>query len=460
MIFHNMKSIIKSILHFLIIVASFYLAYITRGYTDLIPFTQLHIPVLNFEETMIYGLLSAGLFVVIGIIYKLYPINKVNYNYLKTFFESSVIWLVCSTFLAYFGAGFIFMGGISRLVIVFGFVISIVLILIIDTLVDMVLPRQSQKLLIINNTDNEEIILNLRKFESLEQVVIPFQDEFYFKDLLSKYQPQSLLVLGDVPRTSLQYLADKANIAGIDMLHISEWMLLDDLNFQITRLGPLLGLQYHSHVITERDAVTKRMTDIIWSVLALILLSPVMLITAIWIKLLDKWPIFYKHKRVGRNGKMFDYIKFRSMYVEYCTGDYFGTTQSQEYRDELQKSELNVRKGELQKIHNDPRITPIGRIIRKYSIDELPSLWCILKGDMSMIGPRPHLNFEVERYQPRMKRLLSVKPGMTCYSQIYGRDKLPFSDEAKFDIYYIQNWSLIFDLYIMVATFKVLFTGR
>ena len=114
------------------------------------------------------------------------------------------------------------MGGISRLVIVFGFVISIVLILIIDTLVDMVLPRQSQKLLIINNTDNEEIILNLRKFESLEQVVIPFQDAFYFKDLLSKYQHQYLLVLGDVPRTSLQYLADKANIAGIDMLHISE----------------------------------------------------------------------------------------------------------------------------------------------------------------------------------------------------------------------------------------------
>lgn len=148
------------------------------------------------------------------------------------------------------------------------------------------------------------------------------------------------------------------------------------------------------------------------------------------------------------------------MYVEYCTGDYFGTSQSQEYRDKLQKSELNVRKGELQKIQNDPRITPIGRIIRKYSIDELPSLWCVLKGDMSMIGPRPHLDFEVERYQPRMKRLLSVKPGMTCYSQIYGRDKLPFTDEAKFDIYYIQNWSLIFDLYIMVATFKVLFTGR
>lgn len=93
--------------------------------------------------------------------------------------------------------------------------------------------------------------------------MIPFQDEFYFKALLQEYKPQSLLVLGDVPRESLQYLADKANIAGIDMLHISEGMLLDDLNFQITRLGPVLGLQYHSHIITERDAIIKRICDII-----------------------------------------------------------------------------------------------------------------------------------------------------------------------------------------------------
>jgi len=148
------------------------------------------------------------------------------------------------------------------------------------------------------------------------------------------------------------------------------------------------------------------------------------------------------------------------MRLEYCTGEYFGTTQSEEYWKKLQDSELNVRKGELQKIANDPRITPIGRFIRKYSIDELPSLRCILKGDMSIVWPRPHLDFEVARYASRMKRLLVVKPGMTCYSQIYGRDKLPFSDEAKFDLYYIQNWTLAFDFYIIIATVKVLFKGR
>lgn len=102
-------------------------------------------------------------------------------------------------------------------------------------------------------------------------------------------------------------------------------------------------------------------------------------------------------------------------------------------------------------------MTTIGKIIRKYSIDELPSLWCILKGDMSLVGPRPHLEFEVARYQPWMKRLLSVKPGMTCYSQLYGRDRLPFADEARFDLYYIQHRSLLFDFSILLSTIKVVF---
>lgn len=153
-----MSSIIRSLLHFLTIIASFYLAYVTRSYTDLIPFTQLHIPILNLQETMLYGFLSAIVFVSIGIIYNLYPIKKINYNYLRTFFDSSIIWLVCCTFLAYFGSGFIFLYGISRLVIAFGFIISVILIFIVDTLYDTLMPAPKKKLLIINNAQNEEII--------------------------------------------------------------------------------------------------------------------------------------------------------------------------------------------------------------------------------------------------------------------------------------------------------------
>ncbi len=455
-----MKSIIRSIFHFLIIIAAFYAAYLIRGYTDLIPFTQLYIPPIHLPETMLYGIISAIIFTSIGIAYWLYPIKKYNYNYLRTMFDCFLVRLVCITFLAFFGTGFLFIYGISRLVIAFAFSMSFLAIILFDMIYDSIITREKQSILIINNSENEEIIWSLHEFDAVQEYVIAYEPMIEIKPLLEKYSPDSVLVLWDIPHDSLQYIADKVNIAGIQMLHISEWMLLDDLDFQISRFWPILWLQYRSHNITERDAIVKRIVDIIWSSLGLIILSPIMIITAICIKLFDHWPIFYKHQRVGRNGILFDYIKFRSMKVEDCTGEYFGTPQSEQHRKELQDSKLNVRKWELQKIKNDPRITSIGRIIRKYSIDELPSLRCILRGNMSMVGPRPHLQFEVERYQPWMKRLLSVKPGMTCYSQIYGRDKLPFSDEAKFDIYYISNRSLLFDFYIIIATVKVLFKGR
>jgi exopolysaccharide biosynthesis polyprenyl glycosylphosphotransferase len=409
---------------------------------------------------MLYGFLSAIVFVSIGIIYNLYPIKKINYNYLRTFFDSSIIWLVCCTFLAYFGSGFIFLYGISRLVIAFGFIISVILIFIVDTLYDTLMPAPKKKLLIINNAQNEEIIWSLHEFEHFEDIVIPFESDFDIASLLKTHKPSAVLILGDIPQHALQYIADQVTIAWVDMLHISQGMLLDDLEFHIARLGPVIGLQYRSHNMTDWDWVVKRICDIIGSIVGLIITSPIMLITALCIMIFDKGPVFYKHTRIGRNSKPFDYIKFRSMKTEYCTGSYFGTKESEEYWKQLQDSNMNVRKGELQKIQNDPRVTRIGRFIRKYSIDELPSLWNVLKGDMSLVGPRPHLDFEVARYQPWMKRLLGVKPGITCYGQIYGRDRLSFADEAKFDIYYIQNWNLLFDLYIIVATFKVLFKGR
>ncbi|HMY81122.1 MAG TPA: sugar transferase [Candidatus Absconditabacterales bacterium] len=455
-----MRSIIRSLLHFIIIIVSFYLAFVVRGYTDLIPFTQLHIPVLNVSETMLYGLLCAFLFVIIGISYHLYPIKKITYSYSRTFVDTSIIWLVFITFLAYFGNGFLFGYGISRLVIVFGFMMSVVLMFLLDTLYDGLLPFGKQTVLIIKNSEHETVSQSLIEFEHIHEIIVDYQTGLDIKTLINEIKPSSVLVVGDIPYEELQYIADKVTIAGVDMMHISEGMLLDDLDFQITRLGPVLGLQYRSHRITERDAVIKRIIDIIGSSLGLIILSPVMICTIIAMKCFDSGPLFFRHQRVGKNRVLFDYIKFRSMKTEFCTGEYFGTPDSERYRKTLQKSKLNTRKGELQKIDNDPRITPIGTFIRKRSIDELPSLRCILKGDMSLVGPRPHLPFEVERYQPWMKRLLSVKPGMTCYSQIYGRDRLPFADEAKFDIYYIQNQSVGFDIYILISTLKVLFKGR
>lgn len=110
----------------------------------------------------------------------------------------------------------------------------------------------------------------------------------------------------------------------------------------------------------------------------------------------------------------------------------------------------NVRRGELQKIKDDPRVTKLGKFLRKTSLDELPSLFSVLMGTMSLVGPRPHELFEVDRYKTRQKRLLSIKPGITGYAQLFGRDTLIFNDEAKLDLYYIQHRSLLLDIYVVI----------
>ena len=114
----------------------------------------------------------------------------------------------------------------------------------------------------------------------------------------------------------------------------------------------------------------------------------------------------------------------------------------------------------MPKIENDPRVTRVGRFIRKTSLDELPNLFCVWIGSMSIVGPRPHMPNEIAQYQSWQKRLLSIKPGITGYAQVFGRDKLSFEQEAKLDLYYIQHRSLFLDLYVIIMTIRVLFKGR
>ena len=183
-----------------------------------------------------------------------------------------------------------------------------------------------------------------------------------------------------------------------------------------------------------------------------------MLIVAIAIKIESKGPIIYKSKRVGKHGKLFTFLKFRSMYTHLSVG--YGGKDAEKLYAKLIKSDANVRQWVLPKIQNDPRVTKIGRFIRKTSLDELPQLFCVLRGTMSLVGPRPHLLNEVEKYADRQKRLFSIQPGITGYAQVFGRDDLDFEEEAKLDLYYIQNRTIFMDIYIMFATFGVVFKGK
>lgn len=201
----------------------------------------------------------------------------------------------------------------------------------------------------------------------------------------------------------------------------------------------------------------KRALDIVGAIAGLILLSPILLLTAILIKATSRGPILFKQTRLGYEGKHFTFLKFRSMY-HHC---------EDRAHQEYVKSLIRGNNGEINngshdkpfyKIKNDPRITTVGGLLRKTSIDELPQLWNVLIGDMSLVGPRPPLLYEVQEYQRwHYRRIFEVTPGITGLWQVSGRNRTTFDEMVRLDLFYARNWSLALDIKILFKTVKVLF---
>ncbi len=199
--------------------------------------------------------------------------------------------------------------------------------------------------------------------------------------------------------------------------------------------------------------IFKRIVDIIGSFILIIIFSPIYLIVSLIILFETGRPIIYKNERVGQKGILFFTYKFRSMYQKFCTGTQFGSQgqEALEKEKELIK-ELSIKKGPVYKINNDPRVTPFGRFIRRWSLDEFPQFFNVFIGNMSLVGPRPHQPREVDKYKKHHKIVLAIKPGITGLAQISGRSDLSFEDEVKLDTFYIENWRLLLDLIILIKT--------
>ncbi|WP_302652639.1 sugar transferase [uncultured Clostridium sp.] len=189
--------------------------------------------------------------------------------------------------------------------------------------------------------------------------------------------------------------------------------------------------------------VIKRIIDIVASFIGIILLSPLILIVSILIKLESKGEVIFKQKRVGLNGKEFYMYKFRSMVIN-----------AEELKEQLESQ--NEMSGPMFKIKDDPRITKVGKFIRKTSIDELPQLINVIKGDMSLVGPRPSLPKEVKKFEQWMMERLEVKPGLTCIWQVSGRNNIDFEDWMKLDIKYVRERSFKLDIKLILKTVLVL----
>lgn len=193
--------------------------------------------------------------------------------------------------------------------------------------------------------------------------------------------------------------------------------------------------------------VIKRLIDVVCSFLGVLVLSPLFIIIAIIIKTTSKGPVFFSQRRVGKNGKEFYMYKFRSMVIN-----------AEELKERL--ADQNEMSGPMFKMKDDPRVTKVGKFIRKTSIDELPQLWNVLKGDMSLVGPRPSLPKEVAQFEDWMHRRLDVKPGLTCYWQISGRNNIDFEDWMKLDIKYVDERSTWIDIKLIFKTVGVLFGDK
>ncbi|MEZ4272502.1 MAG: sugar transferase [Myxococcota bacterium] len=206
-------------------------------------------------------------------------------------------------------------------------------------------------------------------------------------------------------------------------------------------------LHYLSTTTRPGEYAIKRLIDIAASSVGLVMLSPLLAAVIAAIKVSSKGPVLFRQTRVGLHGAEFNLLKFRSMVVD-----------AEDLKAKLMKQ--NEQTGPVFKMRNDPRITSVGRFIRKYSIDELPQLVNVLRGDMSLVGPRPALPKEVEQYKLWQRRRLSVRPGLTCYWQVGGRNEIGFDEWMRMDLRYIDDWSLATDVRLILQTFPVVLAGR
>jgi exopolysaccharide biosynthesis polyprenyl glycosylphosphotransferase len=214
----------------------------------------------------------------------------------------------------------------------------------------------------------------------------------------------------------------------------------------IEYIGQFPTIPLHRGQVQEMGLLFKRVFDILFSALALILLSPLMLATAIAVRLDSRGPVFYVSERIGKKGVVFRCLKFRTMVLD-----------AEARIAEIQH--MNERDGLLFKVSNDPRVTRFGRFLRKYSIDELPQFFNVLRGDMSIVGPRPPLAGEVRRYDLSHLRRLDVMPGITGLWQVQGRQDPSFDSYVSLDVAYIDNWSILLDFKIIARTVGVVLAG-
>lgn len=476
-------SVIKIPLDFCIVFSSFFIARSLREITDLIPGISLPIQTISNNGLSYFALLGSFLFIGVFALHWLYSI-KISHSKVKEFLDilwySSYFFMFFSLFV-YLWNGIVYSEEIPRLVILFATIMSAVFIImgriILNQIQSFFIKKWTIKkrtMLIITNKKHEKNkrfiediksariytilwYINAKSIDEKKQKYLGSLKEFYALAKSGKID-EILYIDSDFSKQDLYKIWDECRIYGIRYRYVTNYFDITASNTTLTLINSIPVIEIKNTSLENWGRVWKRIFDAILAVILIILLFPLFLIIAILIKIENpKAPIIYKNKRVWTKWKEFFLYKFRYLKWEYCIRDNDNTALALEKKLIQEKSD---RKWPLYKIKDDPRKSSIWCFIEKYSIDELPQLFNVLIGNMSLVWPRPHQPREVDKYKMYQKRVLTIKPGITGMGQINGRDKNTFDKEVKLDIFYIENWSLLLDIKIIFKTLPIIFQRK
>lgn len=258
-----------------------------------------------------------------------------------------------------------------------------------------------------------------------------------------------------MPEEDILVLLDFCDQYKIDYKYVPNLFETHAAHVRFRLMGGLPVMELQRTPLDGWGRIVKRALDVAGAGVGLLLLAPLFFLTALCITFDSRGPVFYRQTRIGRNTKPFAIYKFRSMRRQYCIGERYGGQAARDYEEKLRQQQ-NERRGPLFKMRRDPRVTRVGRFIRRWRIDELPQLFNVLRGEMSLLGPRPHLPDEVQKYDKYHRKLFTIKPGMSGMAQVSGNAGLSFEQEAKLDIGYIEGWSLWLDIILLIKTLFIL----
>lgn len=462
--------LIKVPIEAMIVFFAFFIARDIRYITDLIPRVHLPVQTISTDHLIWFAEVGTILFLILASIQGLYSmrIYQSKVQEFRDIIMTSLYWFFIFIAIVYLSLGFIYTIEIPRLIVLFTIFIATVGIILerfILGRVEQFLVKKGAlkktKILLILHDKNEEIIGALsnasiyeiigyasqKSIDSIQNIPYIESIEDVIMNIREGRVDEVLLVQSDFSRDLIQEIFEFCRIYGVRYRYIANSFETTKINTEISFLGKIPVIEIKNIGLTPWGRIYKRIFDIFFSFFGLLFLSPFLLLVMAIISRDGHSPI-YRSIRVGKDGKTFRMYKFRSM-----------TVNAEREKDALlQKNER--KDGPLFKIEDDPRITAFGKWIRKLDIDELPQLYNVFIGNMSLIGPRPHLPDEVKLYKEYQKRVLTLKPGITGMAQSHGRHENTFDDEVRLDTFYIENWSLLLDVKIIIKTLAIVLARK